>query len=164
MTWAGWLNPKSSVCLVFASNSPKVLRLLPSGAPAPANAKPAAAPVKTPAPTPAPTAAAPAVEAPTTGGYPQVVKPAAFQPPSRVASSAPAPAAATPTAATPTAATPAVPKAAVFQPPERPRAAEKATVPAGEPPKLQPKEEAQPKAAVTHVAKAGVVCHGWFKK
>lgn len=130
-----------------------VLRLLPSGAPAPANAKPAAAPVKTPAPTPAPTAAAPAVEAPTTGGYPQVVKPAAFQPPSRVASSAPAPAAATPTAATPTAATPAAPKAAVFQPPERPRAAEKATVPAGEPPKLQPKEEAQPKAAVTHVAK-----------
>lgn len=120
-----------------------VLRLLPSGAPAPANAKPAAAPVKTPAPT----ATAPAGEA--ARGYPQVVKPATFQPPSRVAAPAPAPA---PAAATPAAA-PAPKAAAVFQPPERSRAAEKATVPAGEPPKLQPKEEAQPKAAVTHVAK-----------
>eukprot|EP00435_Cladocopium_sp_Y103_P031094 s596_g7.t2 len=130
---------------IFVSDERRgiVLRLLPSGAPAPANAKPAVAPVKTPAPTPA---AAP----PAAGGYPQVVKPAAFQPPSRVpAAPAPAPAPAPAAAATPAAVT----TAAVFQPPERPRAAEKATVPAGEPPKLQPKEEAQPKAAVSHVAK-----------
>lgn len=117
----------------------EVLRLLPSGATAPANAQPATAPSKrapAPAPTPAPTSMT-------------------FQPPARSnGTSAVAPKAAV-AKATPEVA----PKTAVFQPPER--VPNRATaVPQGEPPKL-PKAatEPEPQAKVTttssHVAKAG---------
>ena len=128
----------------------EVLRLLPSGATAPANAQPATAPSKAkPAPTPAVTSMT-------------------FQPPARSnGTTAAAPTVTAPSAKAAVAkATPeAAPKTAVFQPPERTVRA--AVAPVGEPPKLpkaasQPEPQAKVTTTSNHVVKAGNV--HWFTR